>query len=270
MNNDEKMLRVAPPKRIEYAAVTVLFILAAFLVVQTMGALQTMGRTGIPATDTITVSGDGRAALPPDVAHVTFTVQHTAPLVADAQTATVKQANDAIDFVKKQGVDDKDIKTLSYTISPHYSYPTPCYAAPGSICPQSETRITGYEVAETVQVTLRDLTKVASTLSGLGEFGVQNVTGPEFALDDPTAGYTAARADAIAKAKEQAQLLAKQLGVRLGKIVNFNESSGGYPMPMYATADMSLGKGAASAPSPTIQAGQNTYTSSVSVTYEIR
>ena len=116
---------------------------------------------------------------------------------------------------------------------------------------------------------MRDLTAVGTLLGGLGKLEVQNINGPAFGLDDATAGYDAAREDAIAKARAQAKLLAKQLGVRLGKIVNFSESSGGYAYPMYA-----LGMGGAmdskSAPTPELPVGENTYSASVSVTYEIR
>lgn len=61
---------------------------------------------------------------------------------------------------------------------------------------------------------MRDLTKVGAMLGGLGKLNVQNVSGPAFALDDSTAGYDAARADSITKAKTQASLLAKQLGLK--------------------------------------------------------
>jgi uncharacterized protein YggE len=269
MNNDDKTLHIAPPKRIEYAAVATLFVLACFLAIEAISVAQNFGRPANPATDTITVQGAGQATMAPDVAHISFSVQNTAVDVASAQAATTKQANTALDFVKGQGVADKDVKTLSYNISPQYSYPNPC--PPGAMCPaySGTPKITGYQVSETVQVTMRDLTKVGEMLSGLGKLGVQNVNGPDFALDDSSAGYDAARADAINKAKIQADLLAKQLGVSLGKIVNFSESSGGYAYPMYATA---FGKGSADSavPAPNVPVGQNTYNASVSITYEIR
>jgi uncharacterized protein YggE len=246
----------------------VLAILALFLLAQTISISMNFGRSGVPATDTITVQGDGQATLAPDVARISFTVQNAASTVAEAQAATTKQANAALDFVKGQGVAEKDVKTLSYNISPQYSYPNPC--APGALCPDSARvpKIVGYEVSETVQVTMRDLSAVGSMLGGLGKLEVQNVNGPAFALDDATAGYDAARADAINKAKIQADLLAKQLGVHLGKIVNFSESSGGYQYPMMyglgASADVKA------APVPNVPTGENTYSASVSITYEIR
>lgn len=254
---------------VRIALMGVLGILALFLLAETITIAANFGRPDVPATDTVTVQGSGQATLPPDVARISFTVEHTAATVADAQAATTKQANAALDFVKGQGVAEKDVKTLSYNISPQYSYPSPCPI--GRICPDYNRtpKIIGYQVAETIQVTMRDLTSVGALLGGLGKLEVQNVNGPAFALDDATAGYDAARADAIDKAKAQAKLLARQLGVRLGKIVNFSESSGGYPYPMYS---MGMGGGAEmkTASAPNIPTGENTYNASVSITYEIR
>ena len=226
---------------VRIALIGALCILSLFLLAQTMNIAQNFNRPGVPATDTITVQGDGQATMPPDVARISFSVENTSATVADAQAATTKQANAAIDYVKKQGVAEKDVKTLSYNISPQYSYPNPCQS--GMMCPtySGSPKITGYQVSETIQVTMRD----------------------------STAGYSAARADAIDKAKAQADVLANQLGVHLGKIVNFSESSGGYNYPVYATGMMSADS-AKSAPAPTVPAGENTYNASVSITYEIR
>jgi uncharacterized protein len=249
------------------ALIVTVVVFALFLVAETLSTFNGINRSGVPATDTITVQGDGQATMPPDVARISFTVQNTAKTVADAQSATTKQANSAIDYVKGQNVEEKDIKTLAYNISPQYSYPAPCFA---ELCPayDRQPKITGYQVSETVQVTMRDLTKVGELLGGLGKLEVQNVSGPSFALDDSTEGYNAARADAIDKAKTQAKLLAKQLGVKLGKIVNFSESSGGYPYPMMygIGSEMAVSKSA----TPDVPSGENTYNASVSITYEIR
>lgn len=244
-----------------------LSILTLFLLAQTITTTENFGRSSVPATDTITVQGDGHATLAPDVAHISFTILNTSPTVAEAQAATTKQANAAIAFVKAQGVADKDVKTLSYNISPQYSYPNPCL--PGVLCPaySGTPKITGYQVSETVQVTMRDLTTVGALLGGLGKLPIQNLSGPDFALDDSTAGYDAARADAIDKAKTQAKILADQLGVHLGKIVNFSESSGNSPVPMPYSMSASVSRAAST---PNVPTGENTYNASVSITYEIR
>ncbi len=248
-----------------------LSILALYLLAQTITLAADFGRSGVPATDTITVQGSGEVSIVPDVAKISFSVENVAATVAVAQAATTKQTDAALAAMKAAGIADKDIKTTSYSISPQYAYPTPCY---GITCPvpvdgytSGSPKITGYQVSQSVQVTVRELDGVGAVLESLGKLGVQNVYGPNFALDDSTAAYAAARADAIMKAKQQATVLAKQLGVRLGKVVNFSESSGGYPYPvMY---DMGMG-GASKVSAPNIPAGENTYNASVSITYEIR
>ena len=250
---------------IKICVIGVLAILALYLGVETIRVAGDLGRPGMPATDTITVQGQGQATMAPDVAHVTFSVENTAKTVAEAQSRTTTQANGAIAYVQEQGIEEKDIKTLSYQIMPQYSYRQ---CPEGAICPSAGT-ITGYQVLQSVQVTVRDLDKVSDLLAGLGTRQVQNISGPDFALEDPTAGYDAARADAIDKAKTQAKRLAKQLGVSLGKIVNFSESSGGYPYPMYGLGmggDIAVSK----AEAPNIPVGENTYNASISITYEIR
>ncbi len=266
MNDSVDILRSG---RVQFAVITVLFLLAAFLAVETLGALKSVGRPGAPATDTITVSGAGQATVAPDVARISFTVENSAKTVSEAQDASTKQTNAALDFLKGKKVEDADVRTLAYQISPQHSYPGPC--ASGVYCVQTP-KVTGYQVSQTIEVKVHDLSAVGSLLEGIGKLEVQNVSGPSFALDDTTAGYDAARADAIAKAKVQAERLADELGVSLGKIVNFSESSGGYPVPMYA-----YGMGGAElqardmkVSNPSIPTGENTYHASVSITYEIR
>lgn len=255
---------------VRVALTSVLVLLALFLLVSTINTASNLGRSGQPATDTITVNGTGEATMIPDIAKISFTIQNTAATVPEANDKTNKQGNEVIAYLKQQGIKETDIRTLSYSVNPQYSYPNPC--PPGSACPtySGSPKITGYQAMHSIQVTIRDTKNAGTILAGLATHQVQNVSGPEFTLDDSNAGYLAARAKAIDDAKAQARQLADQLGVRLGKIVNFSESSGGYPRPMMYEA---YGKGAATADSvatPSIQTGENTYNASVSVTYEIR
>lgn len=256
----------SPGAALRGAAIAVLGVLALFLLAETVSVVQNFGRPANAATDTITVTGDGQATMAPDVARLSFTVTNSESTVAQAQADTTKQANSVIEYVKGQGIADKDVKTLSYNITPRYQY-SPCA---GGYCPPSSPTIIGYDVSETVQVTVRDLTAVGTIIGGLGKLEVQNLNGPSFALDDSSAGYDAARADAINKAKAQASVLAKQLGVGLGKIVNFSESSSGgrtvYPAA-YGAGTMASDRAEVA---PSVPTGENTYNASVSITYEIR
>jgi uncharacterized protein YggE len=247
------------------SVICVLGILALFLLVETLSAAGAIGYSTATPTHTITVSGDGTAKAVPDVAKVTYTVSESAKSVAAAQTAATTKSNAALAAMKSEGIADKDVKTVSYNVSPQYSY-TPC--VPGVMCPNNGSVITGYQVSQSVQVTVRDTAKAGDVLQKLGTLEVQNVSGPDFTLDDPDATQAEARADAIAHAKHNAEVLAGQLGVHLGGVVSFSENgSTPTPYPMYA---MGAGMAMDKATAPSLPVGQNETTSHVTVTYEIR
>ena len=184
-----------------------------------------------PATDTITVQGDGQATSPPDVARVSFTVENTSATVAEAQIITTEQTNAALAFCKRAGVADKDVKTLSYNISPQYSYPNPCQ--PGMLCPDynraEDNRLPG--LTDNPSDDARPLGRRRAPRRAR-ELEVQNVNGPAFALDDSTEGLQ--RRAPMQLIKRRAGGTSRHTAWRSppGKIVNFSESSGGYPYPM--------------------------------------
>jgi uncharacterized protein YggE len=264
MPENEKTLHIAPPHRIVQMGAIALAMLALFLVVQSLLGLRELNHPSTPAADTITVTGEGSATAVPDVAKISYTVTESAKSVGDAQTAATTKSNAALSALTGSGIQDKDVKTLSYNVSPQYSYSN---CAPGVFCPNTSPTITGYEVSQTIQVTVHDTSKAGDVLQKLGTLGVQNISGPSFTVDDDNTVKAEARADAIAKAKTSADLLAKQLGVHLGRIVNFYEDNGQSPQPYGVTA-MSAGKSDAMV-APTLPVGQNETTSSVSITYEI-
>lgn len=246
------------------AAVAVLVLLALFLLVKTWD--MAFGRDISDPYNTITVEGTGTAAMVPDTARITFTVMESATEVGAAQDAATKRTDDALASLEEMGIEERDVKTLSYNVSPKYEYAQqPCY--PGMICPTGTPRIVGYDVTQTVEVRVRDTAKAGDVLAALGGLGVQNISGPQFVVDDESAVSAEARAEAIEEARAKAKELAKELGVRLGKVVSFSE--GGYGAPY------GYGKGggammdASVSSVPTLPVGENETEITVMITYEI-
>ena len=139
-----------------------------------------------------------------------------------AQDANSPKSRAVVEFLKKQGVEEKDIKTVSYNVYPQYSYPR--FDTP---------QINGYEVTQKFEVKIRDLDKTNIILDGLVLAGANNIANVSFTVDDPEKLKEEARSKAIKDAKKKADALEDQLGIRLGKIVNFSENTGGYPGPYY-------------------------------------
>lgn len=252
-------------KLTRYALIGVLVLLAVFLLVKTIDMFDELGRSNSPMMNTITVQGEGRAAAVPDIARVTYTVMETNANVATAQERATAKNDEALAALEELEIDEADIRTVSYNVSPQYDYPRTCPT--GRACAPT---ITGYQVSQTVEVKIRVTDMASEVLGKLGEIGVQNINGPEFALDNPDEVRGEAREEAIEKARAEAERLADQLGVRLGKVISFYDNNQP-PMPYgYGGAMMEGDMSMKAANAPTLPVGQNEYTANVSITYEIK
>ncbi len=247
---------------------TLLIIGIAFLAVLTLGQLQGLRYigAGISPSNTISVSGYGEAFGAADIATFSFSVMSEKSTVASAQTEATNKINAITKYLKDAGIAEKDIQTTDYSVYPQYEYnQIVCVSYP---CPSGRQVLKGYQVRQTTTIKVRDLAKAGELLTGVGGKGATEVSGLNFTFDDPNKLQNDARGKAISDAKAKADQLAKQLGVRLVRVVSFSENGGGYPGPMYTKAVGMGGDVAQSAPE--ISIGQNKVSSNVSITYEIR
>ena len=233
------------------------------------------------AYKSFSVSAEGKAVSKPDVAKFSFSIITEGKYLAKIQKENTDKANAAIDFLKKQGVDSLDIKTTNYNISPKYTYyncSEPVVLETQQIgggvtkpkpCPPPE--ITGYTLTQTISVKIRDFSKIGDILSGIVEYGVNNVSDLTFTIDNPDKLQNEARTEAILKAKEKAQKVAQAAGFKLGNLLSIEE---GYS-PYYANYGMGGGeflglKSAAVPASPTIEPGSEETKVTVTLRYEIK
>lgn len=251
------------PQNREYvwkAGFVLIIILCVFFGIKSLNELT---GANVAEKNVIHVTGEGKVLVIPDVAAFTFSVQSESKVVSEAQKAVADKADKAVTFLKtKIGIAEKDIQTTNYNIYPRYIYP-PVKTATGE-----DRTLAGYEVTESITVKLRDVSKSADLLGGIGAIGVNDISGPTFTIDKQADLVKEARDKAIADAKSNAQKLANALGVTLVRIVDYSES-GNAPGPiMYGKAAYGMGGGAeAAAPLPV---GQNEINSQVNITYQIR
>lgn len=260
-------------KNIYLASLVFLIVLSLYFAVKFLSEFKSYDLIGNKEVGTITLSGHGEVSAVPDIANVYFTISKDAKTVKEAQALVAGIEKKSLDFLKENNVLEKDIKTSNASFYPKYEYKyntkimMPCtqYGCPPT--PGSNV-ITGYTASESITVKVRDTDDVGKIMQGLGSLGVSDLSGPNFAIDNEDGLKAEARKKAINDAKAKAEVLAKDLGVRLGKITSFSES-GNYPMPMYAKAMMEDSVSSAPAPAE-IPKGENTISSDVSITYEIR
>lgn len=241
-------------------------LLTLFMLFKTYAELRRIpyaGRDPMISMNQISVSGKGKVLAKPDIATFTFTIREEAPVITQAQQKVTKKETSVLDFLKKSGIAEGDIQTTNYYIYPRYIYRP---VTETSIVKDDRT-LAGYEVSEMMTVKLRDVNQSGKILAGLGEIGVSDVSSLTFTVDEPDELIAKAREEAIAEAKEKAKELAKQLGVKLVRIVSFNETGiPGMPIP-FTMYERGFGGGGGV---PSVPTGQNEITSEVTITYEIR
>lgn len=215
--------------------------------------------------NTISFSGKGEVVVQPDIVTISFGVSAENLDVSKAQTESATKMNNIIDFLGTKGVDKKDIKTTNYSIYPRYDYINNNQTYPYG----GKQVLAAYVVSQNVEVKIRKVGDAGAILSGVGEYGVTDISGLNFSLDKIDEVKDQARDLAIEDAKTQAKSLAKSLGVRLVKITSFSENAN-YPMYYGMEKAMNVGMGGDSAVAPQIPVGENKITSNVTITYEIR
>jgi len=220
----------------------------------------------------IPVTGEGKVSVKPDVARVTVSIVTRGEFLKSAQEENARKSNILVGYLKSESVLEKDIRTVGYNIFPRYSVPPPP-CVPGQYCPSQAVddrspKIIGYEVRNAYEITIRDLAKAGDILTGVVGAGANEVSGIAFTIDKPETLIADARKKAIDDANGKAARLARDLGLRRGKLVSFSE--GGYQPFFYEKAALG-GRGggdAAPAPAPSIAPGETELRVTVTAVFE--
>lgn len=214
------------------------------------------------------VAGDGKSVVIPDIANFTFGILTEGGKDLSAlQSENSDKANKTIGFLKAQGIEEKDIKTEGYNVQPRYQYSNCSYVS-GTTCPPPV--IVGYSINQTVSVKIRDMKKSGDILAGVVNSGANNVSQLNFTIDDPETAKTAARIEAFGKAQKKAEEIAKEGGFGLGRLVSVSVSDSGNPRYYDMGGYGAMTNEKALAPTPSIEAGSQDVTVTVSLTYEIK
>ncbi|MBU4205073.1 SIMPL domain-containing protein [Patescibacteria group bacterium] len=239
-----------------------LFILALVLItVLTVSYLikATLDYRSIPGNQPreITVSGEGKVYATPDIATVQLGVTNEGDDISVIVQKNTETMNSILKDIKDLGIDEKDIKTTQYSLSPRYDWI------------KGERVFKGYIITQQINVKIRDFTKIGDVLGTGTENGATLVGDLSFSIDDPEKARQEAREEAIAKAKIKAENIAEASGLKIIKLLNVQESS--YDPYYYNTVMRESGLGGAiEAPVPEIQPGQQEVTITVYLTYRIR
>ncbi|MBI2024841.1 MAG: SIMPL domain-containing protein [Candidatus Harrisonbacteria bacterium] len=234
-------------------------VIVIVLGVASIKSLWKYGQSVFPAR-TINVSAEGKVVVAPDIATLSFSVVTEGADPSVIQEKNTEKINKVIEFIKAEGIESKDIKTSGYNLNPVYEYDRS----------KQRSEIVRYSLTQTVIVKIRDFDKVGPIIAGLTPRGVNRISGLSFDIEDPDKFLNEARKEAFEKARAKAETMAAAVGVRVKRVITFNEYGGGYPIPVYERAvALGVGGDVAAPTPPTIEPGSQEVTVQVNVVYEI-
>jgi len=193
----------------------------------------------------------------PDTATIGAGVTSEAATATEALRQNSAEMQKVIARIKALGVAEKDIQTSGINLNARYDYDQ-----------QTQRQVfRGYQVSNRVSVILRKIDDTGRVLDALVEAGANDLSGPNFNIDDDTAAKNAARSRAVARAEAQAKAYAAMLGYDGAKVLSISESiTGNGPMPEMAKARGMMVMSADAAP---VQPGMIAAGVSLSITYEL-
>lgn len=194
-----------------------------------------------------------------DMATVTIGVVSEGSTAQVVKDQSSNKMNQVVAFLKQSGIEDRDIKTSQFYISPKYNYSN-----------QQQT-VVGYQANQTITVKVRNIDKSTQQLdaivNGTVTHGANQIQGIDFSFENNEGLVQNARKMAIDKAIANAQQIANDAGLKLGRIVNVMTSASDNPgpRPMFS-ANMALAK----SDSAQIELGSQEVYATVTVVFEIR
>ena len=167
------------------------------------------------STPHLTVQGTGRASGTPDSLDFNAEVDVTGPSAQGGLAQDSDTTSSVVQAMEAAGVKKADIETTDLTINPNY------------IFTNGRSIISGYEVTNSLAVTVRNLGDAGSVIdaaitAGGNPLSIGSLT---FSRSDPRTLEDRARTDAVRQAVAHAGAMARASGQRLGAVCSVTDQS---------------------------------------------
>jgi uncharacterized protein YggE len=202
----------------------------------------------------ISVTGEARISVPPDLAQIDAGVTSEARTAREASDSNNAAMGKVLLALKGAGIDEKDYQTSRLSLQPQYS----------SAKSGSPAAVVGYRASNRVTIRLRDVAKVANVVDTLVTAGANEIGGINFMVSQASKLLDDAREQAVADARRKAETYAKAAGVTLGAPLSISEE--GAAQPLFRAR---MAAPMAAAPTPVAQ-GEETLSITVGMTWAIK
>ncbi len=243
-------------KKISFSIKSVLIMIALFSAILTT-AIPAFSSDQPKERKTITVQGSSSVTAAPTIAYVSIGVTTFNKNAAAAQSENAVKMDRVYKTLASLGIKKDKVKTMNYNISPRYDYKN------------NVATLAGYNVINSIRVTVTDLKKVSDVLDMTVKEGVNQSNSIAFGVTDGERDklYLQALSQAVVNAKEKANTIASAAGITISKPANIIEGSSAHlAQPNYRAMDMAK-MTAEAAPTP-ISEGELTIEANVTVIYD--
>src|SRR5690349_7479638 len=160
----------------------------------------------------ISTSANGESRVQPDRATIMFAVETRAQTAARAGTDNAKRQKAVIDSLRKQGIGEGQISTTGYSVAPEMRYDG------------KQPQVVGYVARNTVRVEVAKIDQVGTLIDVALGAGANVVSSLRFYSSKAEDARKAALADAVTKARNDAEAMAKAAGGSLGTLLELSTS----------------------------------------------
>ena len=214
----------------------------------------------LAAAQGITAHGHGEVKARPDIARLTAGVVTQGRDQAQAVQDNARKMTALIAAVKGLRIADRDIQTQGYSVQPQYDY-----GAGGGRPPT----LKGYQVTNSVQVTLRDLSQAGSLIDRVTQAGGNQVDGLTYDLSSRDAAQDQALTLAAKDAARRADTMAAALNLGLGNVLSLSDGEATPVQPVFLARAKTMNALSDAAPETPVAPQEITVTADVTLVYAV-
>jgi uncharacterized protein len=165
----------------------------------------------MPAGPYLSTMGTASVDATPDIATIMIEVSYSAKNAITAKKQVDTRVIQYFDFLRKNGIEKKDISAANLSTQPEYDYQK-----------TGAAELKGYRAVRQVQVTVRQIDKLNELLDGALKFGLNEIRAIKLGIANPNSYRDQVRKKAIDNAILQATSLAEGFKVKLGPVYSIH------------------------------------------------
>lgn len=236
-------------------------LLACIFGILTPLSLRAQERTSTFTPNTVWVGADGKYEAEPDTAVVQFDISAQEDNVQAANARATKAAEQVRQLLRNNGLDPKQAQVGTFSVQPVYDYKNP------------KRKLVGYRVDTSITIKFKDFSKIGPITQGLADMDITGNQSLSYILDDMDAAKIKAVEDALHRAHEEANAVARSSSRSLGELSYASVDTYEQPRPrpmMMAAKSATMNVEATPAPTEGFGAQKVTVTAHVNALYNLK